>query len=104
LLLSQRAAAAVLDFELTEPLRKIGRADLFPKSRKKRGDATVMSNDDVDIYEYSVKLRFSPKFWGRISHQVEQLLYSDVADYIIEAIELKLMADEDLERRGERQP
>jgi len=36
-----------------------------------------MSNDDVDIYEYSVKLRFSPKFWGRISHQVEQLLYSE---------------------------
>jgi hypothetical protein len=52
-----------------------------------------MSNDNVDIYEYSVKLRFSPKFWERISHQVEQLLYSDVADYIIEAIELKLMSD-----------
>jgi hypothetical protein len=52
-----------------------------------------MSNDDVDIYEYSVKLRFSPKFWERISHQVERMLYSDVADYIIEAIELKLMSD-----------
>lgn len=59
-----------------------------------------MSNDGVDIYEYSVKLRFSPKFWKRISQQVEQLLYSDVADYIIEAIELKLMSDEDFERGG----
>lgn len=57
-----------------------------------------MSNDDMNIFEYSVKLRFSPEFWGRITHQVEQLLYTDVADYIIEAIELKLMSDEDLER------
>ena len=59
-----------------------------------------MSNDDVNIFEYSVKLRFSPEFWGRITHQVEQLLYTDVADYIIDAIELKLMSDEDLERGG----
>jgi hypothetical protein len=32
--LSQRAAAVVLDFEPTELLRKIGRADLFPKVEK----------------------------------------------------------------------
>ena len=39
----------------------------------------------------------------RISHQVEQLLYTDVADYIIEAIEQKWMSDEDLERGEEGQ-
>ena len=57
-----------------------------------------MRNDDVNIFEYSVKLRFSPEFWGRITHQVEQLLYTGVADYISEAIEIKLVSDEDLER------